>query len=233
MIQLSGKWIVQRVHPSQTNGSPVVVLQWTRNSLATRRQRKDQWFRENQEGSNGDQTSAVIYKGAVKSAVAAMKTNVLDDDTWTMDVLDAEGIQPASFPWVVSLWISELRRTRDLIRSYPGHESLWYHLRFVYYGLRWLDCETDFGGLEPSSHGVDGALNKDEYGLLASLGSVDSLLPKTSSPEDGDVARTGNTLSEALEKQQDYANKYLTWVRRLDMEPDTDANANGSDIQMA
>ncbi|KAK3813118.1 MAG: hypothetical protein J3Q66DRAFT_42814 [Benniella sp.] len=247
MIQLSGKWIVQRVQsnqscdPSQSNGSPIVVLQWTRSSLATRRQRKDQWFREHQERSNhGDKTSAVVYKSAIKSAVAAMKTNVLDDDTWTTDVLDTEGIQPASFPWVVSLWISELRRTHDLIRSYPGHESLWYHLRFVYYGLRWLDCETDFGDLEPSSCGVDEALNKDE-GLLASLGSVDSLLPKTSSPEDGDVARTANanTLSEVLEKQLDYANKYLTWVHRLDVEPDTDANANAnananrSDVQMA
>ncbi|KAF9363268.1 hypothetical protein BGX34_004519 [Mortierella sp. NVP85] len=183
--------------------------------------------------NHGDQTSAVVYKSAIKSAVAAMKTNVLDDDTWTMEVLEAEGIRPASFPWVVSLWISELRRTRDLIRSYPGHESLWYHLRFVYYGLRWLDCETDFGDLKPSNHGVDGASDKDEDELLASLGSVDSLLPKTSSPEDGDVARTANTQSEALEKQQDYSKKYLTWVRRLDMEPNTDTTANGSDIQMA
>ncbi|KAG0030011.1 Protein prenyltransferase alpha subunit repeat-containing protein 1 [Podila clonocystis] len=53
-----------------------------------------------------------------------------------------------SYAWVVRLWAAELERIRQLIESYPGHESLWYHLRFVYYGLRWLDSETSvpFGG---------------------------------------------------------------------------------------
>jgi hypothetical protein len=39
---------------------------------------------------------------------------------------------------IVSLWYKEIQFTKDLILRYPGHESLWYHLRFLSFGWIWL-----------------------------------------------------------------------------------------------
>jgi protein prenyltransferase alpha subunit repeat containing protein 1 len=39
---------------------------------------------------------------------------------------------------IVSLWHKEIQFTKDLILRYPGHESLWYHLRFLSFGWIWL-----------------------------------------------------------------------------------------------
>ncbi|CAI2172382.1 10825_t:CDS:10 [Funneliformis geosporum] len=39
---------------------------------------------------------------------------------------------------VVILWYREIQFTKDLILRYPGHESLWYHLRFLSFGWIWL-----------------------------------------------------------------------------------------------
>ncbi|KAG0005500.1 Protein prenyltransferase alpha subunit repeat-containing protein 1 [Modicella reniformis] len=234
MIQLSGKWIVQRAQqderhdPTRAGGSLTTVLQWTRNDLASRRQRRDKWFKEHRDKANqSGQIPTILYRSAIKSiAVFAKKINAIDDDeAWTIDSMDADGIQSASYSWVLSLWISELRRTHDLIMTYPGHESLWYHLRFVHYGLRWLDCEMDIGDQAAASCETDGRIVEDHDELFISPATMDKFLGQilsdlTSGQEDGETGNATSSLTEALEKQREYADRYLKWVHRLDMEAD-------------
>jgi protein prenyltransferase alpha subunit repeat containing protein 1 len=39
---------------------------------------------------------------------------------------------------IISLWYKEIQFAKNLILRYPGHESLWYHLRFLSFGWIWL-----------------------------------------------------------------------------------------------
>ncbi|KAG0215658.1 Protein prenyltransferase alpha subunit repeat-containing protein 1 [Mortierella sp. GBA30] len=214
MIQLSGQWIVQRmVYDPVTSSSsaPEIVLQWTRGELARRqRARRDQNRRDR--SSLGRK-----YQSAIKSIVRVRRTQIVTSE------VDSSGKESprASFPWVVKMWLEELERTRDMIRTYPGHESLWYHLRFVYYGLRWLDCETEgLEGLQDESvksgehedYGVDDFVTQDTEAEF-----VVQVLSRSRPTEcDADV--------DAMEEQGRCGKKYLDWVGSLSVEADRESN---------
>ncbi|CAG8527904.1 15232_t:CDS:2 [Funneliformis caledonium] len=46
---------------------------------------------------------------------------------------------------IVLLWYREIQFTKDLILRYPGHESPWYHLRFLSFGWNWLKLSGYLG----------------------------------------------------------------------------------------
>ncbi|KAI8605936.1 hypothetical protein EDD21DRAFT_87814 [Dissophora ornata] len=220
MIQLSGKWIVQRVTEplegssqlqngsipltsTSVPGSQEVVLQWTRSELAARRQRRDEWCKARE---NEAREQPTVYRSSIKSILPAA---TFDKDEGATPLGEDEDNTRASFPWVAKLWISELARTRDLITTYPGHESLWYHLRFVYYGLRWLDCEIDF---DDSRNTMEAASKKEDerQTLFVSPASekrfVEQLL----------LHDTPCLGEEDQEKQREWADRHLVWVDRLE-----------------
>ncbi|KAF9403509.1 Protein prenyltransferase alpha subunit repeat-containing protein 1 [Mortierella sp. AD011] len=212
MIQLSGKWIIQRKddfvreeqQSMELNGPKETVLQWTRPELAARRKRLDDWYISHETQVMG--TSNFVYKSAIKSAVP---TSITEDEKSDIDI-DAEETTWASFPWVVKLWISELRRARSLIETYPGHESLWYHLRFIHYGLRWLDCEMDFDRTQHVSlteRQVEGL-----HDLFVSLVTEDAYVDQLLLHE---KTETSVSIDDEGQKQVQFANKYLTWVGQL------------------
>ncbi|KAF9925581.1 hypothetical protein FBU30_004666 [Linnemannia zychae] len=132
----------------------------------------------------------------------------------------------ASYPWVVHLWVSELERVREMVQTYPGHESLWYHLRFLYYGVRWLDSETDLLYCCTSSNGNDeqrtDTENEDnEEGWFVSLTTEQSFVEDLLSKLKGS-GQQGQDSSLSLEtdlqmQQKALASKYLSWVERLDI----------------
>ena len=141
----------------------------------------------------------------------------------------------ASFAWVVRLWVSELERTRDMVRTYPGHESLWYHLRFVYYGVCWLDSESALllgssdaviGGnkeVRIEDEDVEGEHAEDEeekdegeewfVSLASERAFVEGLLTGIGTGDEEKAAEESGP--EKL--QRVLADKYLTWVERLDL----------------
>ncbi|KAF9112234.1 Protein prenyltransferase alpha subunit repeat-containing protein 1 [Mortierella sp. AM989] len=217
MVQLSGKWVVQQSHSlkeqnQQSSGSmesSETILQWTRSELATRRKKRDDWYDALEIQAYG--ASTAIFKSAIKSAVPDITENGEDD----IDI-DAGEIDWASFSWVVKLWILELRRTRSLIKAYPGHESLWYHLRFIHYGLRWLDCELDFG----DNQSVNTMEREAEKGskLFVSSATEDVFVEQLLLYE----AAEGDILMEHdRQKQSQFSENYLRWVRRLCLDSTT------------
>ncbi|KAG0266950.1 Protein prenyltransferase alpha subunit repeat-containing protein 1 [Actinomortierella ambigua] len=131
--------------------------------------------------------------------------------------------------YVHTLWRSEADRVRRLVEDFPGHETLWYHLRFVYYGLRWLDS---------------GVLDGEDIGATTTATSTEYVTPETErfyvqrilghnveeeEEEDQDttekeganhsknkVAAHG-VLVGALKAQEECSRRYLTWVNRLDL----------------
>ncbi|KAF9913446.1 hypothetical protein BX616_010024, partial [Lobosporangium transversale] len=244
MIQLSGHWIVlqQRAQSEeqeeperqrhQQPSSPLssspssshYVLQWSRKELQQRQHKRDQWF--NLEAATtkastipsmpvmNHQRSAI--RSVLPSAVATFILNASDDGDADQTMAD----EMASFRWVCHLWLYELKRTRNLIRIYPGHESLWYHLRFVYYGLRWLDSsEIDTAPVfvlgENMKDANQGSKNQDsDHNLLVSPTTEGAFVDQLLKQKEG-----LSLLDEGKDEQQRYcAERYLDWVRRLDMD---------------
>lgn len=199
MIQLGGRWVVQRLDGKDqlSSSRPEIVIQWSREELKRRQQASERWCRERLERHQDcKEQSRRIYTSAVRNAMQSTST----------------GISPVrgSFSWVARMWVAELERTRDLIGRYPGHESLWYHLRFVYYGLSWLDCETD--ALEECWIQEDVV---DQQGAFVS--------PKTEATyvdQVMDQVMAQSTIAQAnadaVEKQTRFATNYCSWVERLD-----------------
>ncbi|KAF9099622.1 Protein prenyltransferase alpha subunit repeat-containing protein 1 [Mortierella sp. AD031] len=234
MVQLSGQWIVQRkVQTSLSNSE--VALQWTREELASRRQRRRTAARvrgrrkDNQEDMQGA-TGSGLQGSAIRSQVQ-------DLSFFSVAPFSSDGgdvVRRASFLWVIRLWVLELERTRDMVRTYPGHESLWYHLRFVYYGVCWLDSEYELlhsggdggDGGDEEDRDVDGEQQevevKDGEGgewfvsLVSERAFVEGLLTgigESGQGGEGEVleATTPESVQRAL------ADKYLAWVERLDI----------------
>lgn len=255
MAQLSGHWIVQRkVQESMSNVE--VALQWTREELMSRRQRRrtavagirtragvrSRRMRQQEGEDNQEEERKEMQGGArARSRQSAIRGQLQDLPLFSVVSRgssggdgQAEGSPPlalarASFPWVVRLWVSELERTRDMVRTYPGHESLWYHLRFVYYGVSWLDSETDavVGGnreVRIEDKDVEGEQAGDEekeedeewfVSLASERAFVEGLLT-------GIGIGTGDEEKAAEESgpeklQRALADKYLAWVERLDL----------------
>ncbi|KAK3848623.1 MAG: hypothetical protein J3R72DRAFT_4740 [Linnemannia gamsii] len=242
MVQLSGQWIVQRKTQDAITDSEV-VLQWTREELASRRQRRmttdtktkrGRGRKQMKENQDEEMDTGKEVRGAQpRSYRSAIKSQVQDLFSLTVvPSIDQErsltlGLTRASFPWVVQLWFSELERTRDMIRDYPGHESLWYHLRFVYYGVCWLDSEFELL-LSPGADRVEQAQER-EQGDEVEDGEVGdewfvSLASERAFVKDLLVGIEG---SGQVEKDEDksrpgvvqraLAEKYLTWVERLNI----------------
>lgn len=257
MAQLSGQWIVQRkVQESMSNVE--VALQWTREELTSRRQRrrtavagtttragvrtrrmKQQEGKENQEEEREELKGgawAGSRQSAIRGQLRAQSLSSIVSPASSGGDGQAEGSLPlalvrASFPWVVRLWVSELERTRDMVRTYPGHESLWYHLRFVYYGVCWLDSETELlhGSCDAAVGGNREVRIEDEDGerehageeegeewfvsLASERAFVEGLLTGIGTGDEESVAKEGgpDKLQRAL------ADKYLAWVERLDL----------------
>ncbi|KAI7826495.1 hypothetical protein BC939DRAFT_446548 [Gamsiella multidivaricata] len=225
MIQLSGKWTVQQQQSTEDNSgaspSGEMALQWTRKDLVARRQRRDAvWIARSgrhDESAAAAAAAAVVEKSRVLQS--AIRQVLLSTDV----IQNADEIKRASFPWVVQLWVSELDRVRNLITTYPGHESLWYHLRFVYYGLRWLDGEMDLderGG----NRAVELGTLDSEDGLFVSLATEDEFVkqlalpdPTTTDQDENRETDDVDILSEEQEQQRHCAERYLTWVKRLDV----------------
>lgn len=186
MLQLSGRWTVQIcADDNETGSSPpsrnsCKALQWTREELTQRRRRQ-----HDKHTQSHDVGQKQLFHGA---------------DHVVM--LEGTSLRRASYPWVLRLWRTELQRTRDLILSYPGHESLWYHLRFVYYGLQWLDSET-----------------KAETMKLAFDPSLGGTIPFASSVTETKFvgqAQSHNVEQNAIDLQTLYGERYLAFVRQLD-----------------
>ncbi|CAG8635830.1 7710_t:CDS:2, partial [Dentiscutata heterogama] len=49
-----------------------------------------------------------------------------------------ENLSSTKTDHIILLWFNEIRFTRDLILRYPGHETLWCHLRFLSVIWKWL-----------------------------------------------------------------------------------------------
>lgn len=255
MIQLSGQWIVQRkVLESMSNTE--VALQWTRDELASRRQRRmgmrtstggrsrrvkqQQEMKENQEeemdkekkemqgeagGRDWTESRQSAIKGQVQylSLLFSMDYSGCSNDRQEGSQLSLT-VTRASFPWVVRLWVSELERTRDMVRNYPGHESLWYHLRFVYYGVCWLDSESE---LSFDTNAVVGCTREDTEEERDQVGDDEeeergdgwfvSLASERAFVEDLMTAgiTEGGEAPEEVRLQRALADKYLAWVERL------------------
>ncbi|KAG9070538.1 COPII coat GTPase [Linnemannia hyalina] len=263
MTQLSGQWIVQRkVQESMSNVE--VALQWTREELMSRRQRrrtavagtrtkagvrsrkmKQREGKENQEEERTEmqgETRAGSRQSAIRRQVQGLSSFSLVSSGSSGGDGQAEGSLPltlarASFAWVVRLWVSELERTREMVRTYPGHESLWYHLRFVYYGVCWLDSETELlldssdgfvGGnrevrIEDEDVGEQAGDEEEEeeeegeewfVSLASERAFVEGLLTGKGT-EDEEKAAEESGGPEKL--QGALADKYLAWVERLDL----------------
>ncbi|KAG0250678.1 Protein prenyltransferase alpha subunit repeat-containing protein 1 [Mortierella polycephala] len=195
LIQLSGRWIMQQleskgqVSSSGSSANSGTILSWTRSELALRRQRRENWCQtlEARTSGRGHMSRSAILK-------------VLVDES-------AE-YKRASFEWVVRMWVHEMHRVKDMIQSYPGHESLWNHLRFVYYGLCWLDCETDIAEHEVSVPEND----QSKAELLFTSPAVESGHVRGLSPH-----QSASGTDAGNEKQKELQDQYLTWVRRLDI----------------
>ncbi|KAG0071827.1 Protein prenyltransferase alpha subunit repeat-containing protein 1 [Linnemannia elongata] len=255
MAQLSGHWIVQRkVQESMSNVE--VALQWTREELMSRRQRRRTAVAgtrtragtrirrmRRQEGEDDQEEERREMQGGAwaRSRQSAIRGQLQDLPLFSVVSRgssggdgQAEGSPPlalarASFPWVVRLWVSELERTRDMVRTYPGHESLWYHLRFVYYGVSWLDSETDavVGGnrevriedkdVEGEQAGEEEKEEDEEWfvSLASERAFVEGLLTGIGigARDEGKAAEESGP--EKL--QRALADKYLAWVERLDL----------------
>lgn len=69
---------------------------------------------------------------------------------------------------IVSLWYKEIQFTKDLILRYPGHESLWYHLRFLSFGWIWLklscylnnSIEYSFNEIDENNNSINSITKK-------------------------------------------------------------------------
>ncbi|KAF8945938.1 Protein prenyltransferase alpha subunit repeat-containing protein 1 [Haplosporangium gracile] len=267
MIQLSGQWIVQRkVQESMSNVE--VALQWTRKELASRRQRrrivgtshrrmKQQVRKESQEeekkemqgrAQTGSRLSAIrsqvqdLSLFSVVSSSAAI-TDGSDEDNGKQGEEEQSllALARASFPWVVRLWVSELERTRDMVRTYPGHESLWYHLRFMYYGVCWLDSETELlpgsGDVGDNSDCIEDRGENEDVEEEEQGGNVEeegdewfvSLASERAFAEGlltgigigigigEDEAEEAPEESDPEKLQRALADKYIAWVERLDL----------------
>ncbi|CAG8606183.1 26528_t:CDS:2, partial [Racocetra persica] len=80
-------------------------------------------------------------------------------DNLLSQILDSGNLSPNQENHIVLLWFNEIRFTRDLILKYPGHETLWYHLRFLSVIWKWLSSlghihPIDSKSIEP--YGDDG-----------------------------------------------------------------------------
>ena len=204
MIQLGGQWVVQRLQAKDQNSlsRPEVVIQWTRRELTRRQQVRERWCREQHERHQSwKDPSGWICRSAVRTAMQSTNGHLSS--------------ARASYPWVARMWVAELQWTRDLILRYPGHESLWYHLRFVYYGLSWLDCETD--GLEECWIRED---VEDHQGAIVSpeteAAYVDQVMEHVMAQ-----SMTAEATADAAEEQKRCARNYLAWVALLASLADT------------
>ncbi|CAG8517133.1 196_t:CDS:2 [Paraglomus brasilianum] len=113
---------------------------------------------------------------------------------------------------IIQLWRDEVLFTRDLILTYPGHETLWYHLRFVSFACRWYDINRSAYGLIDRSDSNNSASAigtwSDQEGELAFVHHCIELEEKK-----GLVMPT-NTTNASLQKK--YALAYELWVSELD-----------------
>ncbi|CAG8682107.1 14047_t:CDS:2 [Cetraspora pellucida] len=80
-------------------------------------------------------------------------------DNLLSQIIVSENLSSTQEDHIVLLWFNEIRFTRDLILKYPGHETLWYHLRFLSVTWKWLSSlghihPIDSKSIEP--YGNDG-----------------------------------------------------------------------------
>ncbi|GBB99834.1 hypothetical protein RclHR1_03650010 [Rhizophagus clarus] len=66
---------------------------------------------------------------------------------------------------IVSLWYKEIQFTKDLILRYPGHESLWYHLRFLSFGWIWLKLSGYLNNLIEYNFNDDGEIDENNNSI--------------------------------------------------------------------
>jgi len=67
---------------------------------------------------------------------------------------------------IVFLWYEEIQFTKDLILRYPGHESLWYHLRFLSFGWIWLKLSGYLNDLIKFKCDNDKEVNEKNYSSI-------------------------------------------------------------------
>ncbi|CAG8548245.1 10789_t:CDS:2, partial [Acaulospora colombiana] len=111
------------------------------------------------------------------------------------------------------LWIEEIQITRDLIMRYPGHETLWNHLRFLSFAWRWLNIIDYIHHPEDSDvrSGENEQINawpedQNEFEFARGcIQQVDSLQPDDEKPE----------IFDNLVKQKRYASSYELWISEL------------------
>ncbi|CAG8515973.1 6533_t:CDS:2 [Paraglomus occultum] len=113
---------------------------------------------------------------------------------------------------IIQLWRNEVLFTRDLILTYPGHEALWCHLRFVSFACRWYDINSS--AYEPierldnnKSASVTGTWS-DQEGEIAFVHHCIELGEKKR------LAMPANTTNASLQKK--YALAYELWISELD-----------------
>ncbi|KAF9389773.1 Protein prenyltransferase alpha subunit repeat-containing protein 1 [Podila verticillata] len=129
------------------------------------------------------------------------------------NVLETKDPRKGSYAWVVHLWVTELGRIRGLVELYPGHESLWYHLRFVYYGLRWLDSET----LVPA--GSEDSIDKEVEAEFVSHATEEAYAQTIFRGRETNAnagARAEQTVENTRDLQSHLCRQYLLFVRQLD-----------------
>ncbi|KAG0223755.1 hypothetical protein BGW41_005374 [Actinomortierella wolfii] len=225
LLKMSGWYVVQECSSwsawqadegAKGKDETGVVLGWDRKALHTRRRSGrgriyalEQWFKQRQ--IHRQQQLDRLQRQAEPS----METVAEDDQR-------EERLMQEHF--VHKLWQREADRVKQLIKAFPGHETLWYHLRFVYYGLRWLDSGVADGEsivaavatatecVSPTTERlfVQQILGKNFENVDVSQSGV------VNNNNESHMASPQSTLAEALEAQQEFANRYLTWINRLD-----------------
>ncbi|KAF9421319.1 Protein prenyltransferase alpha subunit repeat-containing protein 1 [Podila epigama] len=184
MLQLGGRWVVQQVPLKEEAASETVP---TINNTAVL-----QWSRQELTRRCSVVHSLKTFQSPVRKAAEV--------------TLPKKG----SYEWVVQLWVVELERIRALIERYPGHESLWYHLRFVYYGLQWLDSEE-------SRIAVSQDMNAREDGYVTAeteQAFVNRITVEQKRQQEQE--HIPDNIADALAKQSELAKRYLLFVNQLD-----------------
>lgn len=99
-----------------------------------------------------------FYNSTIVNFLGISRDNLLGQP------LVLENLSYTKMDQIILLWFNEIRFTRDLILRYPGHETLWYNLRFLSTIWKWLSFlghihPIDSKNIEPYEDGENIVLN--------------------------------------------------------------------------
>ncbi|CAG8487218.1 2007_t:CDS:2 [Acaulospora morrowiae] len=116
------------------------------------------------------------------------------------------------------LWFEEIQLTKGLILRYPGHETLWYHLRFLSFTWKWLNAAGYIYHLKDSDIEVIRSDEEELSGLLKAWPDDQSEIEfARHCMQKIDVLQLDDSceVHDNLVKQKRYALSYELWISEL------------------